>query len=137
MMKKTRRATCLAARTAPLLALGLLLGCSTARYQERADKAAYDIITHKQKAALDSTTPFTIAQEPWDPLAELPRRLFEQGRARILNDNPEVCAGVMQDGARPLIILVNLTNREQSCRIRSKDGERQVKLAAYAVSLER
>ena len=69
--------------------------------------------------------------------AELPRRLFEQGRARILNDNPEVCAGVMQDGARPLIILVNLTNREQSCRIRSKDGERQVKLAAYAVSLER
>lgn len=129
MMKKTRRATCLAARTAPLLALGLLLGCSTARYQERADKAAYDIITHKQKAALDSTTPFTIAQEPWDPLAELPRK-----RQPLVADPAAVEAGFIPREEEPIALLS--LNRALEIAVRNSRDYQEEKEGVYLAALE-
>jgi hypothetical protein len=67
---------------------------------------------------------------------ELPGQLFEQGRTRILKDNPEVCAGVLQDGTRTLVTLVNLTDREQTCRIRTRRMERTALIGAYQCTLE-
>lgn len=63
--------------------------------------------------------------------ADLPRRLFEQGRTRILKDNPEVCAGVMRLGTQTLVALVNLTDREQLCRLKSQAGTAEHRLAPY------
>lgn len=61
----------------------------------------------------------------------LPQRLFEQGAARLLNDNHDVCVGVMEMGSQSLATLVNLTGREQTCRLRTASGSVEVKVEGY------
>jgi hypothetical protein len=67
---------------------------------------------------------------------ELPRKLFDQRKARIFKDNPEVCTGALAIGARTLVTLVNLTSRAQTCDISSLAGKIEKHLAPYEVVVE-
>lgn len=93
--------TITAARLTALLlfALGLLTGCAK-HYQEQADKATYNIIAHKRKAALNETAPFTIEQKPQDPLAGLPLK-----HQPLIADPAAVEAGFIPKEPEPTALL--------------------------------
>ena len=67
---------------------------------------------------------------------ELPAQLLSRQETRILKDNPDVCAGVMRRDGRVLLILVNLTDRSQSCSVQSQAGRMERRLEAYQTVVE-
>jgi hypothetical protein len=68
--------------------------------------------------------------------ADLPKRLHARGLTRILKDNPEVCAGVMRQGDRSVLTLVNLTDRPQTCAVQSRAGGIEKRLDGYQSIVE-
>lgn len=111
-----------------LLALCLLTGCAK-HYKEQADKAAYDIITHKRKAALNDTTPFTIEQEPWDPLAGLPLK-----HQPLIADPAAIKAGFMPKEPKPTALLS--LNRALEIAVRNSRDYQAEKEDVYLTALD-
>lgn len=111
-----------------------LTGCSAKHYKEKADKEVYDIIAYKRKAALDDETPFTIGQEFWDPLADLPRR------EQPIIPEPESASPVtVQQNARPPAII-SLGKALEIALRNSRDYQSRkedIYLAALALTAER
>lgn len=116
------------------LLLGLLPallfgGCSTTKYREAADKAAYSIIESKSKAVPGMVDQFTIDQDPaQDPLAGLPERA-EPDAALGAEEQSEV-------GAK----IINLENALNLAFTRNRNYQNEKEslyLQALALTLDR
>lgn len=120
-----------AAAVVAAVCLALAAGCGSKHYRASADKEAYKIISHKQKAALDSDAPFSIEPDAWDPLEELPRRaqpLLPREAIELLPELAEV-----EPTEPPAIISLN---RVMETAIRSSRDYQQRKEDIYLEALD-
>jgi len=123
-------------RTATLLlvVLAILSGCSTKHYKEDADKEVYQVIAQKRKVALNEEAPFTIEQEPGDPLADLPRR-----HQPLIDDPAAVESGLLPPETEPPAV-VSLSKALEIAVRNSRDYQQEkenVFLAALDLTRER
>jgi hypothetical protein len=77
-----------------------------------------------------------VPAECYSMAPDLPAKLFARGLTRIIKDNPDICAGVMNRAGHTLVTLVNLTDRKQACRIQWKTGKVEKQLGAYQFVVE-
>jgi len=112
-------------------------GCGTEHYRTDADEEVYRIIAHKQNAVLGTETPFTIEQQPSDPLDGLPRRFQPLIPESSLSS--EMTPGGSRTDTEPPAII-SLTQAMAIAVANSRDYQRRkedVYLAALDLSLAR